>query len=324
MHKQLFPAEELELQPAMPNFSYIHKELLRNGVTLKLLWEEYVDQYRSSSKPYLCYSQFCKRYRDYVEANNLTTAITARLRNSTFLTLKDLNRAVAKELDTFNERPFTKREGSRRSVFLEEEQVYLHPLPTAVYEYADWTKATVSPDYHICVDHQYYSVPYQYVRKKVDVRLTGTAVEVFYQKTRIAMHARLTGKRHQYSTIAEHMPQNHQLYSLWDGKRFLRWAESVGPSTEQVIRHRLQAYQVEEQSYKSCIALLKLAETYTPQRLEQACALALSKDQAPRYNFIHGILQRKLDIKEQDTQKKLSQHAFIRGAAYYGGQYHEK
>lgn len=458
MHKQLFPAEELELQPAMPNFSYIHKELLRNGVTLKLLWEEYVDQYRTSSKPYLRYSQFCKRYRDYVEANNLTmhirhkpgdrimvdwagtklrlgnpasgqasfaylfvavlpfsmycyaeampdekmaswicahihafqyfggtarllvcdnlktgvicnrkhedpllhpvykelaahyntallparvlapkdkaavegtvgnltTAITARLRNSTFLTLKDLNRAVAKELDTFNERPFTKREGSRRSVFLEEEQVYLHPLPTAVYEYADWTKATVGPDYHICVDHQYYSVPYQYVRKKVDVRLTGTTVEAFYQKTRIAMHARLTGKRHQYSTIAEHMPQNHQLYSLWDGKRFLRWAESVGPSTEQVIRHRLQAYQVEEQSYKSCIALLKLAETYTPQRLEQACALALSKDQAPRYNFIHGILQRKLDIKEQDTQKKLSQHAFIRGAAYYGGQYHEK
>ena len=75
VHAQLFPGEQASPQPALPDFTHIHKELLRNGVTLKLLWEEYADQYRGSSMPYLRYSQFCKRYSDFVEANNLTMHI---------------------------------------------------------------------------------------------------------------------------------------------------------------------------------------------------------------------------------------------------------
>lgn len=51
---------------------------------------------------------------------NLTTSIIARLRNDTFLTLCDLNRAIARQLLAFNERPFEKREESRISVFQEE------------------------------------------------------------------------------------------------------------------------------------------------------------------------------------------------------------
>ena len=53
VHAQLFPSEQATPQPALPDFGHIHRELLRNGVTLKLLWEEYVDQYRGSNVPYL-------------------------------------------------------------------------------------------------------------------------------------------------------------------------------------------------------------------------------------------------------------------------------
>ncbi len=160
----------------------------------------------------------------------------------------------------FNERPFEKREESRNSVFLQEELPFLQPLPSSVYEYADWNKATVALDYHVCVDHEYYSVPYPYVHKTVDVRLTSTMVEIFYQHAQIAAHARLYGPRHQYSTMQEHMPQNHQLYDLWDGQRFLRWAKKVGPATKKVIQAKLKSYPVEEQAYRSCIAHLKLSE----------------------------------------------------------------
>ena len=68
---------------------------------------------------------------------NLTTAVIARLRNCTFFTLKEMNRAVAIALQDFNERPFEKREGSRRSVLLEEVQSFLKPLPAVAYEYAE-------------------------------------------------------------------------------------------------------------------------------------------------------------------------------------------
>ena len=255
---------------------------------------------------------------------NLTTAIIARLRNCTFFTLKEMNRAVARALQAFNERTFEKREGSRRSVFLEEELSFLKPLPTVAYEYAEWRQATVALDYHVCIDHQYYSVPFQYVHKKVDVRYNSGVVEVFFKKERIAMHQRLYGKRHQYSTLPEHMPPNHQLYNLWDGKRFLRWAANVGPATQQVIQQRLQAYQVEEQAYKTCIAMLKLADKYTPARLEKVCSLALEKDHAPRYGLILSMLQQDIDIREQKEHEAQAGHVFVRGGAYYGGLNHEK
>ena len=75
LHQKLFPASASEPAPVMPDFCYIHRELLRSGVTLKLLWEEYVDSCRQSHQLYFRYSQFCKRYRDHVEQNNLTMHI---------------------------------------------------------------------------------------------------------------------------------------------------------------------------------------------------------------------------------------------------------
>lgn len=75
LHQKLFPASASEPVPVMPDFCYIHRELLRSGVTLKLLWEEYVDSCRQSHQLYFRYSQFCKRYRDHVEQNNLTMHI---------------------------------------------------------------------------------------------------------------------------------------------------------------------------------------------------------------------------------------------------------
>lgn len=43
IHNTLFPEEALLTTLVTPDFPYIHKELLKSGVTLKLLWQEYVD-----------------------------------------------------------------------------------------------------------------------------------------------------------------------------------------------------------------------------------------------------------------------------------------
>lgn len=53
---------------------------------------------------------------------NISTWITATLRNEQFFTFAELNRAIRDKLELFNPRPFQKREGSRRSLFLEEEK----------------------------------------------------------------------------------------------------------------------------------------------------------------------------------------------------------
>ena len=58
--KPMFPKETTAKQPKkLPDFDYIQKELLRNGVNKKLLWTEYLEECRLSGESPLMYSQFC-------------------------------------------------------------------------------------------------------------------------------------------------------------------------------------------------------------------------------------------------------------------------
>ena len=73
--KVLFPEKELIPVQVKPDFDWIHKELLKDNVTLHSLWEEYCDQCRESKLPPYMYSQFCKLYSDHVARNRLTMHI---------------------------------------------------------------------------------------------------------------------------------------------------------------------------------------------------------------------------------------------------------
>ena len=250
----------------------------------------------------------------------VSTWIIAALRNQRFFSIRELNKAVSEKLFEFNHKPFQKKEGSRASAF-EEEKPFLLPLPATSFELATWKIATVQYNYHISVDKQNYSVPYEYIKQKVDVRLTQRTVEVFFEGNRIASHPRLHGRPNQYSTLETHMPPDHQKYLQWNGERFLRWAEQIGANTEAVVRHFLTMYAVEQQGYKSCMVLLKLTDKYPPERLENACRKALSYTPQPSYKSIQSILksgQDKLLLAEPEpTMKKASQYSFTRGADYY-------
>ena len=110
---------------------------------------------------------------------NISTWITAALRKEQFFTIAELNAAIRVKLEEFNNRPFQKKEGCRYELFRDEELPLLAPLPAARYELAEWKQATVQFNYHISVDGMLYSIPYEYIGKKVDVRITGTVIEVF-------------------------------------------------------------------------------------------------------------------------------------------------
>ncbi|MGI6711358.1 MAG: IS21 family transposase [Bacillota bacterium] len=122
-------------------------------------------------------------------AGQVTSHIIAKLRNRKFFEINEMNAAIRKELDRFNHNNFQKRDGSRYSVFMEEEFPFM-PLPKYPYEFAQWKTATVQLNYHITVDYQNYSIPYEYVKKKVDVRYTKNMIEVFYKSSRICSHKR--------------------------------------------------------------------------------------------------------------------------------------
>jgi hypothetical protein len=151
-------------------------------------------------------------------------------------------------------------------------------------------------------------------------------VEVFYQNTRIASHRRLYGHPGQYSTVIEHMPEKHRQYTQWNAERFIRWAGDIGPSTQKAVKAIIASRKVEEQSYKTCIALLKLADTYSVARLEAACEKALSYAATPSFRSIRTILKTGSDRLKPETTEMNGENntafAFTRGAAYYGGEHH--
>ena len=283
LERVFYPKEEKNLSTKrMPDYKYIRKELLKNGVSKKLLWTEYMEECRLNNQEPLMYSQFCHYIQQdedkrratmhinrkpgeqvevdwagdaasiidpdtgeiinaylfvgvmsysqyaYVEAfvnekqrawisahihmyeyfggvakvlvsdncktavvrtggwynqevnttyyemaehygtaiiparvrkpkdkpnaegvvGNISTWITAALRNEQFFSLSELNAAIKIKLEEFNNRLFQKKEGSRTELFRDEELPFLAPLPTTPFELAEWKHATVQFNYH--------------------------------------------------------------------------------------------------------------------------------------------------------------------------------
>ena len=193
-------------------------------------------------------------------------------------------------------------------------------MPAAPFEPAEWKQATVQFNYHIAVDGMYYSVPYQYIKNKVDVRVTDTTIEVFYNHDRIASHCRLHGRAGQYSTVREHMPDDHQKYLEWTGDRFRSWASEIGPYTRKAVDALLASQRIEQQSYRSCMGLLRLAEKHSSRRLETACEKMLSYSERPSYKSIRNLLAAMDQGEDQVVpHEEPAPRGITRGSRYYGG-----
>jgi len=251
----------------------------------------------------------------------ISTWILASIRSQQFFSFKELNDIIKEKLKDFNNKPFQKKNGSRASLFLEE-RPFLLPLPQYSFEFATWKIATVGYNYHISVEHQNYSVPFEYIKQVVDVRITKNIVEIFFENNRICSHQRLYGRINRYSTTESHMPPDHQKYVKWNGERFRKWADKIGKNTAVVIESILTSNKVEQQGYKSCMALLKLSDKYSVSRLESACERALSYTPHPSFKNVQAILKSGQDklIKDSSTNNSnASEYGITRGAEYYRG-----
>lgn len=244
--------------------------------------------------------------------------ILARLRHQMFFSLAQLNQAIHELLAELNNRPMQGRQESRRDLFEQLDQPALKPLPADEYAYAEWRKAKPGVDYHIEVEKRYYSVPHHLVGERLDVRMTGSTVEVLYRGKRVATHPRHGKGR--FSTFDEHMPKSHQAHHKWSAERLLKWGADIGPHTEKVIQSKLQDCAHPEQGYRACLGLLNLVRRYERKRLEKACERGLAIG-STAYHSISSILQKGLDQQpieqQQPAQASLPLHDNVRGAHYY-------
>ncbi len=243
--------------------------------------------------------------------------ILARLRNCPFFGLVAVNHAISELLDPLNERPMEHLGQSRRELFEMLDQPALKPLPEEPYEFAVWKKARVNIDYHIEFGKHYYSVPYSLIHEEVYVRATESTVEIFYNNRRVASHPRLNIQG-RHTTLAEHMPPAHQKYLEWPPERLIRWADTIGPQTAQLVQALLESRKHPQQAYRSCLGVLRLAESYGAKRLEAACRRALPAG-IRSYKGVKNILHAKLDRVELEEPSPVVPkfHDNVRGQSYY-------
>lgn len=118
------------------------------------------------------------------------------------------------------------------------------------------------------------------------------------------------------------MPEDHKNYVQWNADRFISWAQNVGTNTTITIKAILSSHKVEQQGYRSCMALLKLADKYSVTRVEAACQKALSYTPNPSFKSVKTILSTGQDKVTQEqparTNNDSASHGFTRGADYYG------
>jgi len=246
--------------------------------------------------------------------------ILARLRNRTFFSLAEANAAIRELVEQLNRRPFKTLPGSRQQLFDTLDRPALMPLPAQPYQFAEWQRARVNIDYHVEVDGHYYSVPYALIKEQLDVRLTATTVECLHKGQRVASHLR-SFERGRHTTVAEHMPKSHRAYAEWTPQRLVNWAAKTGPSTAALAEAILASRAHPQQGYRSVLGLIRLAKTYSPERLEAACVRALALG-ACRLKSVASILKTGLDRQplpeSADSQLSLlPSHDNIRGATYY-------
>jgi transposase len=244
--------------------------------------------------------------------------ILARLRDRRFASLAEANAAIAECVAVINDRPFRKMAGSRRSWFEELERPAMRPLPPTRYEFARWRVGLkVNIDYHVESNRHYYSVPYQLVGSRVDVRATASTVEVFCASRRVASHRRDdTPGRH--STDPAHMPESHRRHAEWSPSRIVAWAERTGPATAALAESILASRPHPEQGYRSCLGIIRLGDRYGPERVEAACERALAA-RALSYRSVESILRHGLDSQPLRATPARTHpgHQNLRGASYY-------
>ena len=243
--------------------------------------------------------------------------ILARLRNETLFSLEELNARIWELLAELNNRQMRLYRASRRELFERLDRAALRPLPAGRFEYAEWKRARVNIDYHVELEGHYYSVSHALVHEEVELRYTGSTVEVLHRGQRVASHVRHS-ERGKHTTNPEHMPASHRKHQEWSPSRFVHWGTSIGPETGRLVEAILAERPHPEQGYRSCLGILRLERRYGSHRLEAACARAVAVH-ARSYRHVEAILKNGLDRAPLERAAPVAPvvHENVRGAEYY-------
>jgi transposase len=242
------------------------------------------------------------------------------LAGQTFADIREGNQKLAIWV---KERAGTREHGSTHqpplALFEAHERAKLLPLPRDPFELTETKVVKLHPDCHVVIDGSYYSAPYQYVGEELVAYVFERMVQIFRGTELLTTHPRATRKG-EWHTRNEHYPPEKAAFLEKTPERCRELARRMGPATTEVVENLLAERPLDQ--LRSVQAILRLADSVGPQRLEAACRRALFFGDG-RYRRIKAILNAALDqVPLTDTKpsaKPMASFAFQRTAAEFFG-----
>ena len=218
-----------------------------------------------------------------------------------------INKYGQREHGTTREKPY------EQFVSIEKEKML--PLPAAPFEAAIWKEASVHPDHYIQVGKKAYSVPHQYVGKRVWVKQTSKLVYVYYEEKLIKQHTIPNGYR---QTDFNDFPDNmkHVLQNGMPGY-LVRQAKSLSNELGKLVEKILTPHAY--MNMRKAQGIIRIAETLDPELISAASTIAINNYKRITPKSFFGIIEQ-INTKEQKEEKLFisdETSSFIRETDYF-------
>jgi hypothetical protein len=195
--------------------------------------------------------------------------------------------------------------------FAEVERAALLPLPADPFPSFRESRRTVHRDGHVEVARAYYSVPPEYLARKVWVRWDTRMVRIFNDRMeQVAVHVRQEPGR--FSTKAVHIV-SEKVSGIERGAAWhLARARLLGPHCGRWAEGLIEARGVE--SVRVLIGLVSLSRRHSIAAIEYACEIASSYG-AYHLRTVRALIDR--NAPKQKQMEFLDEHPMIRPLAAY-------
>lgn len=250
--------------------------------------------------------------------NIVQKQILMRIRHEKFTSIKALNERLEYMVDCYNHKKTKTFSQGRMAIFLEHEKKLLRPLPLIKYKVLnEYSKTIVPSDYHVKYMNNSYSVPHQYIREKVELKILDNQLYIYQDKKLIAQHTLLQGEG-KISTFYEHKTENHRTTGYLSKESILNWSQSIGTNTfnycNMIICKNSNLYNNLNYlfDFRSWVNSKQFID-----RLEQALCYAY-KLKIENLARLKSIIESRSYL-EFDQQDVVKEHKNLRGSSYYKG-----
>lgn len=197
-----------------------------------------------------------------------------------------LGRAGLRDHGTTHEAPLDR--------FARVERAALLPLPPKPYDPAVWKHVKLHRDGHVVFEKAYYSAPGERVGQRLWLRAGLREIRLFSEDFELLVTHRRAMRPGERFTKLDHFPPEQVEYLTTTRASCQARADAIGCATSQVIAELLAARPVDK--LRTALRILRLAETYTPARLEAACGRGLAFGDVRYVTLKHILAQRLEDV----------------------------